>query len=123
MLEKVRNEVLRISSFLNKQTGKRRTLFIQENLIELVVNSCLKESLSSGICLLQNMISFDLGSEYLMLGHSKKKTWENLDHDQLMSFILCNDNHVSNACIDLLLLGKGNQIKMNLRVTAYCRRV
>ncbi|XP_062512266.1 uncharacterized protein LOC134188092 [Corticium candelabrum] len=22
------------------------------------------------------------GSEYLMLGHSKKKTWENLDHDQ-----------------------------------------
>ena len=69
------------------------------------------------------MISFDLGSEYLMLGHSKKKTWENLDHDQLMSFLLCSGNHVSNAWIDLLLLGKGNQIKMNVRVTAYCKRV
>ncbi|XP_062512508.1 uncharacterized protein LOC134188329 [Corticium candelabrum] len=110
-LEKLRKE---FSSFLNKQNRKRPTLIKQEDLIRFVVNG-FKESVSSEICLLQDMISFDveLECEYLMqymLDQLKKKR-KNLDHDQLTSFIICNGNHVSNAWIDQLLLPSNRERK------------
>ncbi|XP_062512276.1 uncharacterized protein LOC134188100 isoform X2 [Corticium candelabrum] len=91
-----------------------KKLIKQEDLIKFVVNA-LKESRSFRICVLQSMVSFDLRleSEYLMqdMLEQLKKKRENLENDQLTSFILSNGNHVSNAWIDQLLLASNRERK------------